>query len=129
MYGLIALGLLASGCDTTSERAADALVQQREAARTLELEETRTLAEEGDLDARAKLAVYDWIQNDPNSISQLKSLADEGSILAARVLASSFQSGTLVDVDYEEAASWLAVAADLGDLKSAMELHHYRKPA
>lgn len=129
MYALVALGLLASGCDTaigTSERTAGEFAQQREAARTQEMAATRLLADGGDLDARARIAVYRWIQNDPDSISQLKSLANEGSVLAARVLATSFQSGKLVEVDYDQAASWLEVAANFGDAKSALELHRYR---
>lgn len=132
MYGLVALGLLASGCDTatgTNERAAGESSQQREAARIQEMEATRLLAEGGDLDARTRIAVYRWIQNDPDSISQLESLANEGSVLAARVLATSFQRGTLVEVDYEQAASWLEVAANFGDAKSALELHRYRTSA
>lgn len=131
IYGLLTLCLFAAGCDTTETggHSSDSLAQQQQLDRIRDLETTKRLASQGNLNARTNLAFLAWTQNDPDSIGELKLLAEVGSIQAARVLARSFQAGILVDVDYEEAASWLDVAADLGDSKSALELHYYRASA
>jgi|GEM_PF-4314882 len=91
--------------------------------------EVRARAAAGDVDARGRLAVVAWIEGTPGAVDSLRAVAPHGSALAARTLASAYQSGRGVAVDHEAAADWLAVAARLGDPESARDLAAYRRHA
>ena len=59
-------------------------------------------------------------------VATFKRLAAGGHVGAARMLASFYQSGQHVPLDYDRAAYWLEHAARLGDQDAAHDLATYR---
>lgn len=92
------------------------------------IEALRAAAQQGDLDARFKLAFFtQYMEGDhEEAVETFKVLAEQGHTESAEMVAVAYQQGKGVPVDFEEAARWLERAADLGSEKAAQELAHYR---
>lgn len=88
----------------------------------------RERAEDGDVDAAAQLVfLTHWRAKDyAAALPELELLAEQGSVVAARLLVITYQHGRGVEPNYEEAARWLARAAELGDERAARDLEAYK---
>ena len=91
------------------------------------LERLQERADQGDVHSAFLLVMFgDW--NDKaydEAIPKLVELADQGSVGAARTLATAYRDGRGVEEDYDEAARWLERAAELGDEAARVELAAY----
>ena len=87
----------------------------------------RERAEGGDVDAATQLVFFThWRTKDYDAaLPELEDLAERGGVGAARFLVIAYQHGRGVEPDYEEAARWLARAAELGDEQAARDLAAY----
>lgn len=115
LYAVLALGLFATGCEP------DTLTQTRVTTEA----EAHVLADQGNLEARANLAILNWARGEADSVEQLAVVANDGSASAARALVAAYQGGIVAEQDFSQAAHWLGVAADLGDAKAVRELDYY----
>ena len=103
--------------------------QQGEEVRSLETaaepvrpitEADRTLAEQGDVDAQARLARAYYLglgaaQDFQEALRWARLAADQDSGVGQGVLAAAYNSGNGVAQDFEEAAHWALLAADQGN--------------
>ncbi len=124
---LLAL-LCLTACDRQDEIPGFTLGDGSEEERVA-LERLQERADRGDVHSAYLLVMFeDWYSGAyDEAIPKLADLADQGSVGAARTLALTYRDGRGVETDYDEAARWVARAAELGDESAHVELAAYEE--
>ena len=94
----------------------------QDAGTTIELQELRRAAEQGDPEAQFKLgAGHADSLGDAEAVTWLRAAASQGHLGAQVTLASRYEGGIGVPQDYGRATSWYRLAAeqDLGDFPAS----------